>query len=90
MKRSWKCPKCNGTKIGYLDNLYDSGGAEQARSRTLQMGQEQEGGIFSQRHIYKAEVEAFICTECGYFEEYVREPEKVRWDKLPFFRWCTR
>ena len=47
------------------------------------------GGTFSARWA-EATVEAFVCTECGHFEEYVKDAGNVPWDKLPHFRWCRR
>ena len=35
------------------------------------------------------EVAAFICGDCGYFEQYVKNPEALEWDKLQDFRWCN-
>ena len=44
---------------------------------------------FEFRTILNVEIEAYCCTECGYVEEYVREPESVAWEKLPGFEWAT-
>jgi hypothetical protein len=38
----------------------------------------------------EANIEAFVCADCGYFEEYVKDTGNVPWDKLPHFRWCRR
>ncbi len=27
--------------------------------------------------------EAYACEECGYFEEYVKNPEEMPWENLP-------
>ena len=32
-------------------------------------------------------VEAYVCTECGYFEEYVVSPADVPWDEMNDFEW---
>jgi len=34
-----------------------------------------------------ADAEAYVCTECGYFEEYVKDPGAVPWEKLAPFHW---
>jgi hypothetical protein len=86
MKRTWQCPKCAGTKVGYFDELLDEARG-QREIRRLDVANE--GGVFSPRWI-QASVEAFVCTECGYFEEYVKDAANVPWDKLPHFRWCRR
>ena len=31
--------------------------------------------------------EAYVCSGCGFFEEYVREPESVNWDDLHGATW---
>ena len=31
------------------------------------------------------ELEAYVCTECGYYESYVRHPSDVPWNKLSGF-----
>ena len=80
MKRTWQCPKCAGTRVGYFDEVSD---ADRIRgARTLDRS-DKESWI-------AASVEAFVCTDCGYFEEYVKDAGNVAWDKLPHFRWCRR
>ena len=32
-------------------------------------------------------VEAYVCAECGYFEEYVADVEKVDWSKIHGASW---
>lgn len=32
-------------------------------------------------------VEAYVCTSCGYFEEYVVAPQQVPWEDLEGFSW---
>lgn len=46
------------------------------------------GMLSSEEH--SAEVEAFVCTECGYLEEYVKAPADVPWESLPLFRWVKK
>jgi len=41
------------------------------------------------REAVSANVEAYICTECGYFEEYVKDAKNLDWDKLEAFRYCS-
>ncbi|GEM_PF-3259855 len=35
------------------------------------------------------QLEAFVCTECGYHETYVREPKTVPWNDLQGFTWVN-
>lgn len=90
--RTGQCPKCGGTKIGYLENVLDvkSGNDLDFRIRVeefrhLMATSVKKGWLRKEEH--KAMVEAYVCTDCGFFEEYVKAPDKVPWDALPLFRW---
>lgn len=41
----------------------------------------------SPREEISAVVEAYVCTECGYFEEYVKKPGAIKWEKLKQFKY---
>jgi len=34
-------------------------------------------------------LEAYVCTECGYHETFVREPKTVAWDDVQGFTWVN-
>ena len=34
-------------------------------------------------------LEAFVCTECGYLETYVKDPTTVPFEKLRGFSWLN-
>jgi predicted nucleic-acid-binding Zn-ribbon protein len=34
-------------------------------------------------------LEAYVCTACGYYESYVKQPETVPWTKLEGFAWVN-
>lgn len=34
-------------------------------------------------------LEAYVCTECGYYETYVKELDEIEWDKLVGFSWIN-
>ena len=36
-----------------------------------------------------AQTEAYVCTECGWFEEYVARPEEVPWNRAEGGRWYS-
>lgn len=88
MKKTGVCPKCEGTAVGRFAYVADENDAttEPGRRRVL-WWQREGGGLFSSGTEHRAEVEAYVCTACGYFEEYVTSPEKVAWEKLAPFRW---
>ncbi|MBI2388345.1 MAG: hypothetical protein HYV09_01900 [Deltaproteobacteria bacterium] len=89
MKRTWRCPKCNGARIGYFETLPDSAHGEASKPRMI--GNQVVGSFLGlQAHQGAAPVEAFVCTECGYFEEYVKNPTTIPWDQFVGFRWCAR
>ena len=90
MKRTWKCPKCQSERVGYLETVPD-GGSSSSGSTTgdRKIGKAEAGEMFGLKAYRGAgDVEAFVCTVCGYFEEYVRAPEAIPWDTMQGFRWC--
>ncbi len=36
-----------------------------------------------------AQLEAFVCAECGFYELYLREPESMRFEELEGFQWVN-
>ena len=90
LRRDFRCPKCEGIKIGHLASVPDLGDHAKARASDQRaIGRmyyhDHEGDRRMQR---MAPVEAYVCTECGYFEEYVINPEAIPWDTLAHFQWC--
>ena len=78
MRESGVCPKCQGTKIGHLGRVVDwDRGAVERRLAQGRVGRMSAYGP----------VEAYICTECGFFEEYVKDPATVPWTSLDSFTW---
>jgi predicted nucleic-acid-binding Zn-ribbon protein len=86
MKTSGKCGKCGGTRIGRFEHVADETDATTGPGRTRSLWWQREGGFFSSKEL-RADVEAYVCTACGYFEEYVKDPKSVPWEKLTPFRW---
>jgi predicted nucleic-acid-binding Zn-ribbon protein len=86
MKRTATCPKCQSTKIGRFDHVADESDATTEPGRRRSLWWQLEGGFWSKTE-HRAEVEAYVCTECGYFEEYVKNPGAVSWEKLAPFSW---
>jgi hypothetical protein len=96
MKKKWStCPKCASDRVGHLATVNDYSDAARRLSlpqpRTLAVASETAQGWLgeSQKESLAAEVEAYVCTVCGYFEEYVKNPDNVVWDKLLGFRWVN-
>jgi predicted nucleic-acid-binding Zn-ribbon protein len=86
MKQSWQCTKCRGRRVGYLGTVADSG-PRGLHSRKI--GEAVSGAVLGMRVLKSAgEIEAFVCTDCGYFEEYVKDPGSIDWNSMNGFRWC--
>jgi len=81
MKKTWQCPKCGSDRVGYLEKPVGDGG---------DYGVRKVGRVPAMMGTVKSvgEMEAFVCTSCGYFEEYVKEPASIQWSELEDFRWC--
>ena len=89
LRRDFRCPKCEGIKIGHLASVPDLGDHAKARASDQRaIGRmyyhDHEGDRRMQR---MAPVEAYVCTECGFFEEYVKAPTEVSWDEVRGFRY---
>ncbi len=81
MKRTWQCPKCQAKAVGYFEKVMDKGAVtHKARAREIARNRDGTTG----------QVEAFVCTACGYFEEYLKNPEQIQWNTLEGFRWCSQ
>jgi len=89
MKRSWSCPKCQSTRIGYFENMVDR--APSGQDDKKHIGWESSELALGMKALKPCgEVEAFVCTDCGYYEEYVKNARQIPWDKMRGFRWCVR
>ena len=86
--KSGECLHCGGTKVGRLATLRDVGHNNQAHARALAVSEK--AGWSGRSWIPQAEVEAYLCTECGYFEEYVSAPKDVPWASLEGFTWVKQ
>lgn len=86
MKMSRQCPKCQSLKVGYLESLLDSEGERETSQKIGKVTEE----LWNFRvNTAAGEVEAYICTECGYFETYVKEAKSVPWDDMFGFHWLN-
>ena len=87
MKSTWSCPKCKSDRVGYLEEVLGDGGSQSHGKRKV--GHVQTGSLLGMALLQaQGDFEAFVCTVCGYFEEYVRSPEAIAWDRVEGFRWC--
>ena len=80
MKQSGRCPKCDSTRVGVLPEVYDMDSGR-GNARHL-VGK---AGMWKIKR--QAAVEAYVCTDCGYFEEYVKAPDEVAWQEIEGFQY---
>ncbi len=92
MKFSKRCPKCDSTKIGHLSQVHDRKGSH-AQTVPAVVGMAGQAGTFQGAPVRPGDLwgtlEAFVCTECGYFEQYVERPDKVPFEALAGFQWVN-
>lgn len=87
MKRTRQCPKCQSRRIGYLANLHDSGHRGPSVRRVGQMAV---GSFLGARMTQSGgEIEGYLCTDCGYLEEYVKQPHQLNWAAVTGFQWVN-
>lgn len=86
MKRTGRCPKCDATKIGVVKEVRDEDTGPRARHLASEIWQ----GHFLSETRPVGQVEAYVCTECGYFEEYLARPEAMEWEKVRGFSWRAK
>lgn len=87
MKKTGRCSKCDGDKLGVITQVRDQG--ERGIERR-HVGTSTTRGLLLWRTDPVGEVEAYVCTECGYFEEYVRDAAKIPWNVLDGFTWLKK
>ena len=89
MKKSKQCPKCDSLRIGCM-NIHP-GGDRVGMMKDVEVVLETEG----KKQLWFADkqeigdLEAFVCTKCGYYESYVRSPERFNWEALEGFHWVN-
>ena len=90
MKTSKQCPKCHSLDIGYIERIYELCEAPSASGHPFTP---QAVGFMrtrdAQREIPVGHFEAFVCTSCGYFETYVKDPKAVPFHFLEGFHWIN-
>ena len=86
MKATATCPKCQSQHIARVTHVADAtgyvgfgnditaNGGRAPVARRLLASVAEDG---TQKTT--GDVEAYVCTQCGYFEEYLADPTKVDW-----------
>ena len=81
MKQSKQCPKCKSLRIGYLKYQTDEDGQFDIAARHAGIGPHEMDGVARRIGL----MEAYVCTDCGYYESYVKDPHMVEWSELAGF-----
>jgi predicted nucleic-acid-binding Zn-ribbon protein len=93
MKASKQCPKCDSLKVGYLEQVLDAVDPGTRGHKPAIVGKTPVETKFFGTTIEgvadAGELEAYICTACGYYETYVKQPASVPFDKLDGFHWLN-
>src|SRR5262249_12090117 len=98
MKRTAVCPKCESKHIMRLQQVADAAdwtgrqsgtmserNPEAAVARRVLLRKTESKGVFggkSEAFEFTGEVEAYVCADCGYLEEYLRDPRAIDWDRV--------
>jgi predicted nucleic-acid-binding Zn-ribbon protein len=98
MKLTGTCPKCQGKRVVHLEVVADAGdwsgsgyGGVTTRQggpfvpRQVLMRRIQSSGLFGrtvETETATGEVEAYACADCGYFEEYLKDPSRIPWKEI--------
>jgi hypothetical protein len=83
MKREGRCIKCGSVRVGRMEGLPDTLGVETELSRQAVGVLRDEDG----KPRLVGQIEAYVCTECGYLEAYVQDPQGVPFERLEGFSW---
>lgn len=86
MKRSGTCTKCRSSRVVKVERVPDAGdytgsGRGHFTGRTASIHVPR--AILSRKDgVICGETEAYVCADCGWFEEYVADPAGVAWDEV--------
>jgi predicted nucleic-acid-binding Zn-ribbon protein len=88
--KNGKCLKCGGVQIRRLDVILNQntslGNSPEIHYRNKPLrtigAVKKKTGVLSSKAFHFL-TEAYACVECGYFEEYVKNPQEMPWDDLP-------
>lgn len=98
MRASGECPKCGGRRIIRLPRVADASdqGGTTAGDMTRRNGctlvprqiaerAVTESGLFGNstlRYVGACPTEAYVCSGCGFVEEYVKDVENIDWTEI--------
>ena len=83
MKKTKQCPKCESRRVGHITYQPDADGG---RTAWRLVGRPRYPDSVKLDAAQLGVLEAYVCTECGYYESYVKDVDSVRWSELSGFR----
>ena len=86
MKQSFRCPKCESPRVGRI-GLPSESLSEKRESAKMWARSHRQFPVREFLLNYWL-CEKYVCTECGYFEEYVLDPQEIPWERVEEFQWC--
>jgi hypothetical protein len=105
VKKTKQCPKCSSLRIGYLaeqpdvEKVIDRADGvgpftpeiDTATRAVGHSAQTYETGFWDHNDIrlLLGSLEAYVCTDCGYHESYVKDPGSLEWEQLRGFAWVN-
>jgi hypothetical protein len=86
-KKTGTCPKCEGTRVMRVDRVADAaewqGYGAGDLSKRSGTAPRREAFLGTQEDFaLTGDVEAFVGADCGYFEEYLRDPSSIDWSTI--------
>lgn len=79
IKTKRRCPSCHSSRIGVLEGVRDSSVDH------LVVGQLATGLL--RRNV--GTIEAYVCTECGLYQPFIRHPRTIPYEQLQGFHWLA-
>lgn len=83
MRTSNKCIKCGSLAIGHVERRFDNTGDRKVGFTSAVLG------VIGTTVQGVGVLEAFVCTECGYLETYVKDLAMVPFEQIRGFRWVN-
>lgn len=100
MKRTGICPRCGSDRVGHLDLVPDLKGDPQGfdpaptspQHAGVVVVQREVPGFFgsAERLGLAGPLEAYVCTDCGLYETYVKDPSSTPFSRMRGFSWVAQ
>ena len=88
MKVRRRCPKCGSSNVGFLERVVDKGRLSD-EDAAVGVTVCRDAGWLLREVAFVGSLEAYVCTNCGYFEHYVRDPKALDFEGMTGFEWVN-